>query len=278
MHKLPMKGGILDRVPLSEIVEHDGFNARGKYEHIEVLANHIEEHGLQQPLACYRLDVGEDDHDFGVLFLQSGYRRRRALAVIAKRQDDPDLPVDVVIKSYANHDAAMVPALAVDVMGEPLRNYDLAVRLTYLYAKMQCSHVELSRRTGVPVSTIAQLTFALKHLHPRVIKVWEKAPSLNLEIPMYQLSLISRAPQSDQMEMLEAYLNGEEIVDKKGNPKRGRNGERLDGKKPGRKHLRMEIDRLHARLEAGGKPIDIARIEGAVKGLRFALGDVTKVF
>lgn len=270
--------GTLDQVPLSSIVEHDGFNARGKYGHIEELAAHIEEHGLQQPLACYRLDVDEDHHSFGVLFLQSGYRRRRALEIIARKLDDPDMLVDVAIKTYPSHDAAMVPALAVDTMGEPLRGYDLAVRLTYLIDKLQCSHKEISRLTSVPPSSVSQLVFALKNLHPRIIKVWEKAPSASTEIPMYQLARWAREPQSQQMAMLEAYVNGDEIVDSKGRPKKSRNGERLDGKRTSRKMVRAELDRLHVRLEAGGKPIEIARIEGAVKGLRFALGDITKVF
>ena len=270
--------GILDRVPLSEIVEHYGFNARKRYEGIPDLVESIEQHGLQQPLACYRLSVGEDDHEFGVLFLQSGYRRRRALDVIAKKLDDPDLLVDVSVKTYATHDAAKVAALAVDSTGEPLTSYDLADRLAYLIDKLKCTQAELSSLTSIHASTIKTLLTCRRQLHPRILKVWEKAPTSQMEIPINQLVLWAREPQSEQLVLLEAYVNGEEVLDRRGLPKKNKNGTRLDGHRVTRRAMRAALMDASLRLEQGGKPTEIARLEGIARGLRFALGDITKVF
>jgi hypothetical protein len=273
-----MREGILDRVPLSTIVEQDGFNARTKYEGIDDLVQSIEAHGLQQPLACYRLDVGEDDHGFATTFLQSGYRRRRALNVIAEKLGDPDMLVDVSIKIHASHTDAMIPALAVDNTGEPLKNFDVAIRVDHLIKKLGCSQQEISRLTSIPSATVSSLLSCLRNLHPRIIKVWEKAPSPKAEIPLYQLVVWSREAQSDQMDLFEAYVNGEAPLDRRGGVKKNKNGRRLDGRSTTtRTAIRAELDKLHDRLERGGKPIEIARLEGIAKGLRFALGDISKV-
>lgn len=282
----PINRGTSERVPLSAIVARPEFNARQKYRDIEPLASSIEASGLEQPLVCYWLDASRSPpNSYEVhseqcpIYLQSGFRRHRALCLIAERRGEPEMLVECKIKNFSSHDEAMFSALAVDTTGDPLRNYDLAVRCDYLQRKYPKR--DLPRLVGLPKERVNALLGCLRDLDPKVIGAWEKSPSPEMEIPLTRLARWRKEGPEDQRRLLAAYQNGdEEILSGDGQPARGRRGGRLDGKgdRPTANQLRDELGRVHLRMEDGGGAVETARLEGIAKGLRFAMGELTRVF
>ena len=274
----PINRGQAEIVPLSAIIVRPEFNARTTYREIESLAASIEENGLEQPLVVYFLE-DPDDPD-GVpsrFFLQSGFRRHQALTLIAERRHDPDLEVAVQIKSFLSHDEAMFSALAVDATGDPLRNFDLAVRLDYLQRKYPKK--DLPRITGLGAVIVKDLLSCLRDLDPKVIDAWSRAPSPDMEIPLTRLRAWRREGPVDQRRLLAAYQDGDRpILEEDGEPARGRRG-RLDGRssRPTPSSLRYELAAIETRLEEGATPEDAARLSGIAKGLKFALGQVKRL-
>lgn len=267
--------GEFHRVPLNEIIVRDAFNARNVYRDIDALARSIEANGLEQPLVCYFLP---SDAEEVPVFLQSGFRRKRALDVIAKMVNTPDMLVSIMLKCFDSHEEAMLAALSVDSTGDPLRNYDYAKRCSELNKKYGTA--QISKATGLDINRIQVLIRCVEDLHPSVIKVWAKAPSPELEIPLSKLNAWRKETQAEQIRLLDAYVSGDEsaFVDKDGRAKRGKSGQKLDGtrRKAGARELRDILRKLTIRIENGGKPTDVARWEGAMHGIRYALGDVDK--
>lgn len=266
----PINRGNPERLSLKRICVNEKFNARQKYRDVELLARSIEASGLEQPLVVYVLPGDE------AIYLQSGFRRKRALDMI-----DPsgELEVLCIVKSYPTHDEAMFSALAVDTTGDPLRDYDLAVRLDYLNKKHPKR--DLPRITGIEKGRMYRLLGCLRELDPKIVEAWSKAPSPEHEIPIRRLNAWRKESPADQRRLFAAYQNGdEEILGHDGQPARGRRGGRLDGKgdRPTVPQLRDELARVHLRMEDGGGAVETARLEGIAKGLRFAMGELTRVF
>lgn len=275
----PINRGVAQRVPLSAIIVRPEFNARQTYRDIDPLRHSIEENGLEQPLVCYFLTSETPVYEDYLIYLQSGFRRKLALDAIAAHLDAPDMLVDVKIKEFTSHDEAMIAALAVDTTGDPLRNYDLANRLDYLQRKYPKK--DLARMTGMSPQKARTLLGCMRDLEPKIIAAWSKAPSPEMEIPLARLSAWRKETKADQLRALEAYLSGEDaILDEEGKPARGRRGRRLDGKdgRPSKTMMLEELRRVDIKLEDGGTPTEMARLEGISKGLRYALGEITRVF
>jgi hypothetical protein len=266
---LSIASGVSVALPLAGIEEHPKFNARQVYRDIDGLAASIEESGLEQPLVVYQVD---GDRRF---FLQSGFRRKRALEKLQQNTKRP-FEVPCSLKRYKNHDEAMLSALAVDVTGDPLRSYDIAIRCAYLFDRFKGRQV--ARIVGLAPETVSRMLSCLRQLDPKVLEFWSKCPSPEMEPPLHRLYAWRNHPPMIQRRMLDAFRDGDRpITSENGDPALDKSGKRLDGKKPSQREIKLHALRIREKLDEPQTDLERARLDGMLRALRYVTGDLVRL-
>jgi len=144
------------KMPLSKILERDGFNSRIVYEGIEELAEDIFLRGLDEPMV---LDIMED----GIGFIDEGHRRYRALQLLLTQEK---IDKEYLVEFYPNKAGVteldrMVRQITSNVnLKKDLKVYEkakVAWNVKNLYTENPLSHEEVGRLLHISRQTIDNL-------------------------------------------------------------------------------------------------------------------------
>ncbi len=260
-----------EHVPFSCIIADESFNARKTYRDIDKLAETIKSQGQIEPFQLAEGPWVKACH----FQLVQGFRRHRARELLARAATPraASLRVPAIIRFYQTRDEAMITALACDSSSDPLRCYDLADRCDYLNSKFKMPLKALGEMIGKSLTEVGMLLGCYRELIPEVKTAWGKAPDPDKEIPLTRLNRWRKESPIIQKRLLEAYQDGDRpLVDDDGEPVKNRTGKRVDNKRPSVNVLRSTLERLSKKRGASKE------IDGMCKALRFALGDIARLF
>jgi hypothetical protein len=126
------------------------------------------------------------------------------------------------------------------------------------------------------VSTFNDLTKEVK-------EAWSACPP-DQEYPLSRLHKWSKETPALQKKALANYQAGDEPTTAgdgeggEGESGDGDEGRRIDGKRPGKRAVQAEIEKIDAKLEDKPTKEDAARLEGMKKALRWSLGEIVRLF
>lgn len=198
----PATRGENTMIRFSDLLIDEAFNVRKTYplDSLKVLVASIEHTGgLLAPLTVTARPDGK-------FFLQSGFRRSRALRMIHGAKLD-QMMVPARVLQFTNEDDAVFANLAVDQAHEPIRKYDLADRLTYMRQVRKLENKEIAEKSGLGPMTVSQLITCRTKLHSDIIEAWKAAPSVEQEIKFTHLLEWSRHPHEDQLVAFRQYMD-----------------------------------------------------------------------
>jgi ParB-like chromosome segregation protein Spo0J len=286
-------------IPFSAIEMTEEFNARVQYDGIDELAESIKAEGLRTPLTVAR-------NGGSTYKLVSGFRRYLALKKL--RTGDKEIPV--MVESYPDSPEGDVRAyihnLAENENREAIHWTEKCRRFAQLtkgeYVSLlrdkteegdapvvPVSPEEIGRATGCSKKHVQNLVRLFQQLDPDVWAFCRKH-----DVPQKIALEWCAMPPDKQLEAAKDWLEEKRKLEAEGrknkkrkdaaDSKRDMGGEREereereDVRGPSKAEIRDRLETLQARLADGGfGKTDEAELKGKIAGLRFCLGEITRL-